>query len=77
MKVGDKIKTFEVKEIIERTINTYGPGGKTGKRQATFALLLSEKGQERVLRTDKKSLSDCEMYFSTFGGQKYKTWSQM
>ena len=77
MKIGDKIKTFEVKGIVKGYAFNWSGGNK--KRYITdFALLLSENGQERVLEiTDKnKSLNDCKMWTPTFGGAKYIVWNQ-
>jgi ppGpp synthetase/RelA/SpoT-type nucleotidyltranferase len=74
-KVGDKIKSFEVKKIVDGYAYKYGAGGKKTRYVTTFLLLESDNGQERILRADKKSLSDAETYFPTFGHtKKYKTW---
>jgi len=72
MKVGSKIKSFEIVEIIERTVNEYNDYGRKKKVNKTFALLLSDKGEERVLMSDKykggnTNLNDCQRYAPTFG----------
>lgn len=74
-KVGDKIKSFEVKKIVDGYAYKYEKNGKKTKYITQYLLLLSDNGQERILRADKNSLSDAEQYYATFGKKfKYKTW---
>ena len=77
MQVGDKIKSFEIVDIQERMVRQYNDKGMYKKVKQSFYFLKNDKGQERILATDKKSLNDCEMYFTTFGTKrKYKTFCQ-
>lgn len=77
MKIGDRIKTFEVKDIVERIVNGYNERGIKKRVLRKFALLLSDNGQKRVLRVDRIKLDECEMYYNTFSGFKYKDWNQI
>ena len=79
IKVGDKIKTWEVIKILERKVVRRISYNKKKLVLVRYALLLSEGGQERVLeiREGKKLLlTDCETYIS-FGKNKYKTHSMI
>jgi hypothetical protein len=77
MKVGDKIKSFEIKRIVKGYYINYDEKGNKTKTIIDFYFLLSDKGQERVMASNKKSLSDCETYRPTFGDKwKYKPWNQ-
>ena len=78
MKIGDKIKTFEVKQIINGTAFNYTDSGRKSKYNTTYALLLSENGQERVLEiTNKKpNLNDCITWRTTFGSKsRFTDWN--
>ena len=77
-KVGDKIKSFEVKKIVDGYAYKYDTNHKKTKYITQYLLLLSDNGQERILRADKNSLSDAEQYYATFGKKfKYKTWNMI
>jgi hypothetical protein len=78
MNVGDKIKSFEVKKIVYGYAVKYDFNGRKTRYVAQYLLLLSDDGQERILRADKKSLNDSEQYYSTFGRKnKFKTWNML
>jgi|SanBayMetagenome_1026888.scaffolds.fasta_scaffold116429_1 hypothetical protein len=78
MNVGDKIKTFEVKKIVDGYAVTYDAQGRKTRYVAQYLLLLSDDGQERILRADKKSLNDSEKFLPTFGHKsKFKTWNML
>ena len=77
MKIGDKIKTFEVKQIVKGYSVNYDSKGNKTRTIIDFYFLLSENGQERVLASNKKSLTDCVTYLPTFGHKsKFINWSQ-
>jgi hypothetical protein len=77
-KVGDKIKSFEVKKIVDGYAVKYDANGRKTPYVTSYLLLLSDDGQERILRADKKSLSDAEKYTPTFGHKsKFKTWNML
>jgi hypothetical protein len=77
MKLGDKIKTFEVKKIVKGYSISYDSKGVKTRTIIDFYLLLSDNGQERVLASNKKSLADCETYRPTFGHKsKFIKWNQ-
>jgi len=77
MEVGYKIKTFEVKSIVEKLKKVYNSNGSHKLSLVKYALLISESGQERVLQIGKTKLDECEMIYTTFGKWKYKTWNQL
>ena len=77
-KVGDKIKSFEVKKIVDGYAVKYDSNGRKTPYVTSYLLLLSDDGQERILRADKKSLNDAEKYTPTFGHKsKFKTWNML
>jgi len=77
-KIGDKIKSFEVKKIVDGYAVKYDANGRKTPYVTSYLLLLSDDGQERILRADKKSLSDAEKYTPTFGHKsKFKTWNML
>jgi hypothetical protein len=77
MKVGDKIKTFEVKQIVKGIDVNYDDKGNKTKTIIDFYFLLSEDGQERVMASNVKTLRDCVTYRPTFGDKwKFISWSQ-
>ena len=77
MKVGDKIKTFEVKDIVNGIGKDYS-NGMPKKYKTKYMLLLSDKGQERILEVGKTNLNECETWFPTFGhSSKFKTWNMI
>lgn len=74
MKKGQKIGNFEVIGFKKVYVKTFDSNGNRKYVLRAYALLLSETGEERVLRVGKTSLADCEMYMPTFGHKmKYKT----
>ena len=76
LKIGDKIKSFEVENIVEAVETLYRNNGSKIKVIAKFALLESENGQQRVLRADKQNLNDSEKWFPTFSNSsKFKSWN--
>lgn len=78
LKVGDKIKTFEVKSIVKGLGKTYDSKGRKTTYETEYMLLLSDNGQERVLEVGKKSLNDCVKYIPTFSHtSKFITWNQL
>lgn len=79
LKVGDRLGTWEVKELKQFVVPTYGSKGRTGYETTMFALILSDRGQQRVLKADKKGLgvNSSERYYSTFSGWKFKEWNMM
>lgn len=77
MKAGDKIKTFEVKEIVERLKRVYNDNGDYKMVLAQYALLLSVDGEQRVLEVGKTKLTQCEMTYSTWSKSKYIGWNQI
>ena len=77
MKVGDKIKSFEIKKIVDSISYNYDDKGRKTKYNTKFMFLLSDKGQERILEYGKTNLNECEVYFPTFSDvSKFKTWNQ-
>jgi hypothetical protein len=77
-KVGDKIKTFEVKSIVKGLGKTYDEKGNKTIYETEYMLLLSDKGQERVLEVGKTSLNDCLTWTTTFGSKhKFIIWNQL
>jgi hypothetical protein len=77
MNVGDKIKSFEVKKIVEGFKNSYDSKGNKTKVKSQFLFLLSDLGEERVLEMGKKSLRDCLTWTTTFGSKhKFIKWNQ-
>ena len=79
LQVGDKVASFEVKEIVKCYYKEYIPNsrGRFRRVEKDFAFILSAKGQERVIKLDKRKTTECETYYSTFGGSKYMTWNMM
>ncbi len=78
LKVGDKIKTFEVKSIEKSWSYSYTNRGQRIKNVSEYALLLSDKGQERVLRCDLSNLNQCETWTTTFGSKKkFISWDML
>jgi hypothetical protein len=78
LKVGDKIKTFEVKSIVKGLGKTYDDKGNKTTYETEYMLLLSDKGQERVLEVGKKNLNDCLTWTTTFGSKhKFIIWNQL
>ena len=76
-KIGDKIKTFTIVDIKTKAVKEYNDYGKSKRVNKSFYFLKSDKGQERILDVNKTSLTDCEIYFTTFGTKrKYKTFDQ-
>jgi hypothetical protein len=74
-KVGDKIKSFEVKRIVDGIAVKYDSKGRKTRYVTPFLLLESDNGQQRILRADKTSLNDAEQYYSTFARKnKFKDW---
>lgn len=77
-KVGDKIKTFEVKSIVKGLGKTYDDKGNKTIYETEYMLLLSDKGQERVLEVGKTNLNDCLTWTTTFGSKhKFIIWNQL
>ena len=77
-KVGDKIKTFEVKSIVKGLGKTYDSKGRKTTYETEYMFLLSDNGQERVLEVGKKSLNDCVKYTPTFSHtSKFISWNQL
>ena len=60
MNIGDKIKSFTVMDIVKSYKNIYA-NGKKSKVIADYLLLLSDKGQQRVLELGKTKLSESAM----------------
>ena len=78
LNIGDKIKTFEVKQIVKGLGKCYDAKGRKTTYETEYMLLLSENGQERVLEVGKKSLNDCLKYIPTFShSPKYISWNQL
>jgi hypothetical protein len=77
MKIGDKIKTFEVKEIVERYKKVYNDKGDFVRVLTQYAFLLSVDGQQRVLEVGKSKLNECVMTYTTWSKSKYITWNQI
>ena len=78
LKVGDKIKTFEVKSIVKGFGKTYDDKGNKKTYETEYMLLLSDKGQERVLEVGKTNLNDCLTWTTTFGSKhKFLIWNQL
>ena len=71
MKIGDKIKSFTIINIIDALDTFYSPSGQKIRKVFKFYLLKSDNGQERVLRADKKQLSESKKYFAINGNSKY------
>lgn len=69
MKIGDKIKTFEVVDIIEKESFKYSSNGGKKKYVGKFMLLLSVSKQERVLEVGKTSLNESE---TVYGWSKFR-----
>ena len=77
MKIGDKIKTFQIKNIVKGYKNIYTNRGKRTKVIADYYLLENENGQQRVLESSKTNLNDSEVYCTTFGSKfKFIKWNQ-
>jgi hypothetical protein len=77
MNVGDKIKSFEVKQIVDGFGYDYDNKGKKVKYATKYLFLLSDSGEERVLEMGKTSLRDCLQLILTFGSKhKYIKWNQ-
>ena len=77
MKIGDKIKTFEVKQVVKGIYVKYDDKGNKTKTVIDFYFLLSKDGQQRVLASNRKSLRDCVTYTPTFSHKsKFITWNQ-
>lgn len=75
--IGEKIKSFIIVDIKTTSVKEYNDKGVSKRVTKHFYFLKSDKGQERILNTDKESLTDCEVYFSTFGTKrKFKTFNQ-
>jgi len=66
MKVGDKIKTFEVKKVVKGYDFNYDEKGRKTKSIIDFYFLESIDGQQRVLPSNKTSLRDCLQFIPTF-----------
>ena len=78
MKVGDKIKTFEIKQIVKGYKGLFTNSGKKTKVLTHYYLLKSENGQERVLESGKTNLNQCEQTYSHITGKfKYMVWNQL
>ena len=78
LKVGDKIKSFEVKSIVNGLGKRYTSNGKKIFYDTQYMLLLSDNGQERVLEIGKTSLNDCVKWQPTFShSSKFITWNQL
>lgn len=78
MKIGDKIKSFQVKNIVDSFAYTYDSKGNKTKCSTQFMLLLSDNGQERVLEVGKTNLNDCKMLKTFFKSKsKFITWEQL
>ena len=78
LKVGDKIKSFEVKSIVKGLGKTYDSKGRKTTYETEFMLLLSDNGQERVLQVGKTNLNDCVIWKPTFSSSfKFITWNQL
>ena len=71
MKIGDKIKSFQIKHIVKKESYNYSSNGRKTKYVAEYFLLLSDDGQERILESNKTSLTDCESYIPTWGKTKF------
>jgi hypothetical protein len=77
MKIGDKIKSFEVKQIVKGIDVNYDDKGNKTRFIIDFYFLLSDNGQQRVLACNRKSLRDCKVYYPTFSTKaKFIDWSQ-
>ena len=75
--IGEKIKSFTIVDIKTASVKVYNEKGRSKRVTKSFYFLKSDNGQERILDINKKSLTDCETYFTTFGTKrKYKTFSQ-
>ena len=77
MQIGDKIKTFEIKNIVKGYKNIYTNSGRKTKIITNYYLLEKEDGQQRVLESGKTNLNDCEVYCTTWNTKfKFKRWNQ-
>lgn len=75
--IGEKVKSFTIVDIKTTSVKEYNDKGKSTRVTKSFYFLKSDNGQERILDTNKTSLTDCEIYFTTFGTKrKYKTFNQ-
>jgi D-hexose-6-phosphate mutarotase len=78
MKVGNKIKSFTVMNIVEGIAFNYTDSGKKIKYNTQYMLLLSDNGQERVLEIGKTNLNDCVKWHPTFSDKsKFISWNQL
>lgn len=78
LNVGDSIKTFEVKSIVDSFSFKRDSKGRKTKYETKFYLLLSSEGQERVLEVGKTNLNDCVKYMPTFSHNfKFISWNQI
>jgi hypothetical protein len=77
LNIGDKIKSFEVVNIVDDFNFTYDDKGNKTKYNTKYYFLLSDNGQERVLEVGRKSLNDSLVYAPTFGKSfKFISWNQ-
>ena len=78
MKIGEFIKTFEIKNIIDSIGYNYTNSVRKIKYATKYMLLLSSRGEERVLEIGKTNLNDSERYMPTFGDNlKFISWNQI
>ena len=79
LKIGDKIKSFEVKNIIYGINNYYKQNGSKLKYKTKYYLLENPKGQQRVLEINKEhNLNECET-IRVFWNSKlsFKKWNEI
>jgi hypothetical protein len=74
--VGDKIKTFTVVNIVDGIGKNYDDFGNATPYATKYMLLLSERGEQRVLEIGKTNLNDCVRYYG-WSKFKFAKWSMI
>tara|TARA_R110002051_G_scaffold59733_1_gene109569 strand:+ start:469 stop:786 length:318 start_codon:yes stop_codon:yes gene_type:complete len=79
LKIGDKIKTFEVKDIVFGVNKHFRNNGSSFKYKTKFYLLENPKKQHRVLEVnEEQNLNNCLMFREFWSGKlKYSQWNMI
>ena len=79
LKIGDKIKSFEVKNVVYGINNYYKQNGSKLKYKTKYYLLQNPKGQQRVLEINQEhNLNNCETIREFWSSKlKFKKWGEI
>ena len=75
LKVGDKIKSFTICEIVDAYAKNYDEKGNSIKYFSKFMFLRSDRGQERVLEVGQTNLANAVQIY-VWNKFVYAQWNQ-